>query len=221
MKQNPLNIAISLIFSLNLLEENIEYNINEIKSLSKISQHWITVQKYLNIFNLIQKYSPKIDFYGSKLKIIDSKIYKRLSEKQKFILYLYNNHALTEDTAIELGDIFDIMKIAESIGNLYEKTESDKYFLTKSGLNIYRLIKHNISEMISNKREIEEIFGEEEVQVEELRQFDSFIRELFERTSEFQYTETALPIPVPLESSIKTSSDTLALVKSPDLTEGI
>lgn len=220
MKNDPLNIAISLIFSLNLLEENEEYNINEIKGLSSISQHWITIQKYLNIVTLIQKYSPEIEYYGSKLKLINSKIYGGLSTKQKFILYLYNNHALTAETAIVMKETLTDSIISDSIGYLYEKTEMDKYFLTKSGINIYRSIKHNISNIISNKKEIHDVFGRTK-SAESKKWKTQIISLSYEnmRLEGIQRSETASNTPIPIELYSQTSSDTILVPKTHNLTE--
>ena len=43
MKKDPLNIIMSLIFNLNLLEENEIYNINEFKLLKNLEHHWLTI----------------------------------------------------------------------------------------------------------------------------------------------------------------------------------
>ena len=160
IKKDPLSIVISLIYNLNLLEENREYNINELKFITGLDNHWITIKKYLKIFKLIQNYCPQIELKGSKLRIINSKIYKRLGEKEKFILYLFNNHAISPDNAIEIPKEFDLSIISESINYLFKKTEENKFYLTESGLELYKYFKKDISDLIYNHKEIDEIFGE-------------------------------------------------------------
>jgi len=162
IKKDPLSISISLIYNLNLLEENKEYNINELKFITNLENHWITIQKYLNIFNLIQKYCPKIELDGSKLRIIESKIYKRLTEKEKLILYLFNNQALNSDSAIILPEKTDLSDISESIDYLFKKTNDNKFYLTKSSLEFYRYFKKDLSDLIYNNRDIDEIFEKTE-----------------------------------------------------------
>ncbi len=159
MKKDPLNIITSLIFNLNLLEENRTYNINEFKYLRNLEYHWITVKKYLKIISLIQEYSPEIQIIDdSKLKIKKSKIYKNLTEKEKIIIYLFNIQAFDQNSAIFLPDDFEISKISKSIGYLFNKTENNKYYLTKSGLDLYKSIKQSLSDLIFNEKEINQVF---------------------------------------------------------------
>ena len=155
-----MSIAISLTFKLNLLEENKEYNINEFKFLKDVDQHWVTIQKYITIFNLIQKYCPKIELKDSKLKILHSKLYNYLTEKEKFIIHLFNNKAIDSSNTIPLNKDFDYSEISNSIGYLYKKTEENRFYLTKSGIDVYKSIKHSVSELIHNQKEFSEIFGE-------------------------------------------------------------
>ena len=160
IKKDPLSIAISLIYNLNLLEEEKDYNIHKLKFITTLENHWITIQKYLTMFNLIQRYCPKIELNGSKLRIIKSEIYRRLNDKEKFILHLYNNQAKDPEHAISIN--FDISSISNSIGYLYKKTEDNKLYLTESGLEIYRYLKKDLSDLIYNNKEIDEIFGTSE-----------------------------------------------------------
>ncbi len=162
IKKDPLTIAISLIYNLNLLEEEKDYNIHELKFITTLENHWITIQKYLQMFNLIQRYCPKIELNGSKLRIIKSEIYRRLSNKEKFILHLYNNQAKDSEHAVNLSIDFDISSISNSIGYLYKKTEDNKFYLTKSGLEMYRYLKKDLSDLIYNNKEIDEVFGTSE-----------------------------------------------------------
>lgn len=159
MKKDPLNIITSLIFNLNLLEENRTYNINEFKFLRNLEYHWITIKKYLKMISLIQEYSPEIQIIDdSKLKIKKSKIYKNLTEKEKTIIYLFNNQAFDQNSAVFLPDDFEISKISKSIGYLFNKTESNKYYLTKSSLDLYKSIKQSLSDLIFNEKEINQVF---------------------------------------------------------------
>lgn len=113
----------------------------------------------MNIFDLIQKYCPKIELDGSKLRIIKSEIYRRLSEKEKLILYLFNNQALTPECAKKLPENIDISLISESIGYLFKKTNDNNFYLTKSGLEFYRYFKKDLSDLIYNDKQISEVFG--------------------------------------------------------------
>ena len=163
MKKDPLNIIMSLIFNLNLLEENEIYNINEFKLLKDLEHHWLTIKKYIQIINIIQKYCPKIEIIeNTKLKIKISPMYNSLNKKEKLILYLFNKKALDQNNAVHIPINFKISSITESVGYLYEKTEEDKYYLTKSGLNLYKSLKNSISDLIFNEKEIEQVFFETE-----------------------------------------------------------
>ncbi len=162
--KDPLNITMSLILNLNLLEEDKEYNINEIKSLKNIDRHWITIQKYFTIFNLIQNYCPKIQINGSKFKIIESEIYNRLNDKEKFIMHLTNKKAFNPDSAIKIPHNINLPKISKSIGFLFKKTDDNRFYITKSGLNIYASLKQSISDLIYNEKDIDNVFSRDEIQ---------------------------------------------------------
>ncbi|MFO8020803.1 MAG: hypothetical protein R6U96_19425 [Promethearchaeia archaeon] len=158
MKKDPLGIATSLVYHLNLLRENVEYNINELKNLRNIENHWKTIQKYLKMFKIIKKYCPQIELNESKLTIKESELYKRLNPKERLILYLFNEGAKNADTAVEIPNEFQTEELGESEGYLYKRTEENKFHLTRSGLNIYRLIKQNWSKVIYQKESFNDIF---------------------------------------------------------------
>lgn len=158
MKRDPLDMTISLIFHLNLLEKNKTYNINEFKKISNLDFHWNTIFKYLKMFKIIQKYIPSYDLIDSKLHINNTKIFDRLNKKEKFILYLFNRKALNPDNAIEISNKFIDENINKSIGVLYEKMDSGKFYLNEAGLDIYRSIKQNLNDLIFNEKEIDEVF---------------------------------------------------------------
>lgn len=166
MKRDPLNIALSLIYNLNLIEENRELNINNFKSLRDIANHWNTIKKYLKIFQLVQKYCPDFEISDSKIKVVYSEIYNRLSVKEKLILYLMNNDAFSEESAVQIGENINEPDILGSIGYLYERTENGKYYLRKSGIDKYKLIEQNLSDLIYNEKEIDEVFEPEEKDID-------------------------------------------------------
>ncbi|MGV9174238.1 MAG: hypothetical protein ACOC35_16950, partial [Promethearchaeia archaeon] len=135
MKKDPLGIATSLVYHLNLLREDVEYNINELKNLRNIENHWKTIQKYLKMFNIIKKSCPQFELNDSKLTIKESELYSRLNPKERLILYLYNEGAKNAKTAVEIPNEFRTEEIGESEGYLYKHTEKNRFHLTKSGLN--------------------------------------------------------------------------------------
>lgn len=163
MKRDPLNIALSLIYNLNLIEENRELNINNFKSLRDIANHWNTIKKYLKIFQLVQKYCPDFEISDSKIKVVYSEIYNRLSVKEKLILYLMNNDAFSEESAVRIGENFNETDILDSIDYLYQRTENEKYYLRKSGIDKYKLIEQSLSDLIFNEKEIDDVFGQEDL----------------------------------------------------------
>ncbi|MBD3212946.1 MAG: hypothetical protein GF311_10090 [Candidatus Lokiarchaeota archaeon] len=158
MKKDPLSIATSLVFNLNLLREGIEYNINEIKSLRNLENHWNTIQKYIKMLNIVKKFSPEFELKDSKIIIRHSELYRRLDQVERFILHLSNIDAEEPESAIELPEEFDIEKIEESEGYLYDRIGENKYYLRKSGKNIFRLIKENLSELIFQNKSWDDIF---------------------------------------------------------------
>lgn len=159
MKRDPLDLTISLLFNINLLEKDETYNISELKNLRNLDFHWNTISKYLKMFKIIQDYCPKFEILDSKLHIINTKLYDRLNNKERFILYLFNRGAISRDKAIEISTKFPRSKeIQQSIGLLYEKIDSGKYYLNKAGLDIYRSIKQNLADLIFNEKKIDEIF---------------------------------------------------------------
>lgn len=162
IKKDPFAISLSLVFNLNLLEEGKEYNINELKFLTLLDNHWITIKKYLKIFNLIQEYCPEIELKDSKLKIKKSKIYERLSAKEKFIIYLYNRKAFDDNSAVPITKEFTVPEIYESLNYLYKKTNDNRFYLTKSGINHYNFFKNSLSDLIYNEKKINEVFEEKD-----------------------------------------------------------
>ena len=163
MKRDPLNIALSLIYNLNLIEENRELNINNFKSLRDIANHWNTIKKYLKIFQLVQKYCPDFEICDSKIKVVYSEIYNRISVKEKLILYLMNNDAFSEESAVQIGENFNETDILDSIDYLYQRTENEKYYLRKSGIDKYKLIEQSLADLIFNEKEIDDVFGQEDL----------------------------------------------------------
>ena len=155
MKRDPLNIALSLIYNLNLVEENRELSINNFKSLRDLTNHWNTIKKYMKIFQLVQKYCPDFEINDSKIKVLYSEIYNRFSMKEKLILYLMNNDAFSEESAVQIGENISEHGIFSSIGYLYERTENGKYYLRKSGIDKYKLIEQSLSDLIYNEKEID------------------------------------------------------------------
>lgn len=162
MNKDPLSIILSLIYNLNLLEENREFNINELKSLPQMERHWITIKKYLKIIQLIQKYCPQIELKDSKFEIKKSQIYQRFSKKEQLLLFLFNNQALDEENAIDIPDRLDNPSIRESLGYLFHKTVNDKYYLSKSGIEGYKSINSDLNDLIYNNKNINEVFPKKE-----------------------------------------------------------
>lgn len=153
IKRDPYSIVLSLIMQLNLLRENHEYNINNFKDLRSIELHWSTIQKYFKIGILIKNYFPKIQLSDSKFLINSAPLYELLNEKEKFIIYLFNNKALNIDNAVDFPEVFNAQMISESISFLYMKTEDNKYYLISSGFDVYKSILRKFSNIIYNNLE--------------------------------------------------------------------
>jgi len=150
MKKDPMGIVLGLLTRLNLLEENREYNINELKE--EFNLHWATTNKYIKIAELIQKYCPIFEVNGAKVKINKSKFQRILTEKEKFVLYLFNEDALDKNNAIAIDKRYDNEEIKESIGYLYNK-DMNKFYLTEAGKSIFRSLNDAITDIIFNDKE--------------------------------------------------------------------
>lgn len=140
-------------------------SINALRSLPKMERHWITIKKYLKIIQLIQKYSPQIELEDSKFKITKSKIYKRFNIKEQLILFLFNNHALNKEHSIDIPSKYKNREIRESIGYLFNKNENDTYYLSNSGIDVFKSISSDLTDLIYNNKEIGNIFPEEEIEL--------------------------------------------------------
>lgn len=178
MNKDPLQITTDLILNLNLISEGEEFNINSFKEMRNIKSHWITIERYLKLFNVVQKYCPDFTFEDSNFTILESKMQRNLNEKEKFILYLFNQGALNEEKAIELEEDYFNEDILESKGYLFDITENNKCFLNEAGIDLYRSIHHRITEIIINKKDIEIKPEENEIPSEEFelhQQYNSSI----------------------------------------------
>jgi len=158
MKRDPLDMTISLLLNLNLLEPNEEYNINELKTLRNLDFHWNTILKYLKIFNLIKKYSPNFGLNDSKLTLNETIVSNRLNEKERLVIYLFNKNAINKENAIEIPKSLLFEGINESRNIIFGMSSSEKYYLTDIGLDIYRSIKQSLVDLIINEKPIKEIF---------------------------------------------------------------
>lgn len=161
MKRDPYEITTTLLTELSLLDPNTSYNINEIRTLKGIDLHWLTVQKYLKMISLIQKYTPRIEIEESNIIIKDAPIFERMTIKERLCLYLFNQKAIDQENSVELPVIYRTQEIYESKGVLFEETVNQEYFLTEAGLDLYRSLKQDIIDLIFNEKEISERFPEE------------------------------------------------------------
>ena len=158
MKKDPLVTMMTLLHNLSLLEADIELNIHQFKKLFHSDLHWVTIQKYLKIINLVQKYSPEIELNDSILNIKEPKIHNHLSTKEQLVTYLYLSNALDDKTAIPLPEKFQQEEVFDSVGRLYKKTKDHHYFLKPLGIEFYNNLNSMISETILDEKEIEEVF---------------------------------------------------------------
>ncbi|MBD3342556.1 MAG: hypothetical protein GF353_25880 [Candidatus Lokiarchaeota archaeon] len=138
------------------------------------------MRKYLKIFYLIKKYCPEFKLNESRIKIIKSKVQRRLDEKEKLILYLFHEGAKNESSAVAIDKYFNFEDIKSSTNYLYKRRNDKKYYLTESGLNIYRLILNNLTELIYTDKEIDDIF-----------ELDSKIKDNFSKRVENQIDNTS------------------------------
>ncbi len=76
----------------------------------------------------------------------------------------FNKKALNEKNAIDIPERFALNgDIKKSVDILFQKTEKNKYFLTKSGINIYQSIHEDLTDLIYNEKKINEIFSSNEI----------------------------------------------------------
>ncbi len=148
MPKDPLSMTISLIQSLNLIHDG-EYNIYQLQKMNGIEGHWVTIKKYLKIIATIQKYSPEIKFDGSILKISNKNYYSQLQEIEKFIVNLFQKNAVTEESAIPIDKKALNGEILKTEGILF-KFVDNKCYLLNAGMDVYRSIEKQLSEIISN-----------------------------------------------------------------------
>jgi len=213
VKKDPLSIASSLLLNLNLLREGVEYNINEIKSLRNIENHWKTIQKYLKMCKMIKDYFPVIEMHNSKLIIKYSELYRRLDQSERFILYLYNNDARDSESAVSIPEGFQIEELSAREDYLYKRTGENKFYLTKSGIGIFRLIKENLTELIFQEKSFDELFPHKiEEQLETIKINNIFLKDemiFFELHIE---TSREISAPVNLLSSADSSEGEIKLL---------
>lgn len=208
MDNDPLSITLSLIISTNLLEDNKSYNINEIKSLPNIERHWKTIKKYYKIFHLVQKYCPNINMIDSKIRVIKSEIYSRLNLKEKAVLFLFNKKALNEESATILPDRFK-EKINDSLDYIFKKTRNNNYYLTNVGIDIYKSIYQDFSDLIFNNKDINEVYPIEEFNddtsqsISMLKKFKSSLQLDFTNSQSIGFTRAFALDPNTIESRIK------------------
>lgn len=155
MNKDPLQITTDLIINLNLISEREEFNINSFKEMRNIKSHWITIERYLKLFKMVQKYCPNFNLEDSNFTVLESKLQRKLNEKEKFILYLFNHGALSEENAVDVSeDLKAEEEVMESKGYLFNVSGNGKYYLNDAGIDLHRSILHRVSDIIINKKEI-------------------------------------------------------------------
>ena len=170
----------SLLHFLNLLEENIEYNVKDLNTVKFSDLPWQEAKIYLvksllikegkavfidddeNInkeyTRLIKNYMPDFKFIGdSTFKIINSPIYRRFDDVQKALIYLWNKIADNEKSAVPLPKRFQTPLFKKKIGHMYFYTPNKKrYYYKPEGGKIIAYLKHDLSELINEEKKIED-----------------------------------------------------------------
>lgn len=108
MKRKPIEIVADVINSLNGLQMNQQYSINELKSRSNI--HWETASNYLQLIQFIQDYAPKIEMDPETKNFqicAYSNVTQNLPLEEQLILYLFLNKAFSNESMISERELWE------------------------------------------------------------------------------------------------------------------
>ncbi|MHA2008931.1 MAG: hypothetical protein ACXABO_12245 [Promethearchaeota archaeon] len=161
MKKKPSVIFSILINTLNNLDLNTEYSVNEISEKSGL--HWQTTNEYLKILMELIKFSPKIKLNvdNNKFRIIEhSDFFKKLSINQQILIHLYENKAYNAENALRIDQIYPSVEEETFLNDLLLKKQirydstNGKYYLTKMGKSLVISIYSDLSKGIFNFTEI-------------------------------------------------------------------
>ncbi|RLI63700.1 MAG: hypothetical protein DRO88_09200 [Promethearchaeia archaeon] len=141
MKRKPIEILADVINSLNGLQMNQQYSINELKSRSNI--HWETALNYLQLIQFVQDYAPKIELdpETKNFKIYTySHIMKSFLFEEQMILILFLKKAFSNEKRINERELWNTLpqdKMQSIINSQYIETierNGKKFFiLTRKG----------------------------------------------------------------------------------------
>lgn len=160
MKKKPSMIFSILLNTLNDLNLKDEYSVNEISEKSGL--HWKTTNEYIGILFNIMRFAPKIKLNDVNGKIIikkHSSYYEELTNSQKILMYLFENKAFNEETAISISNFEHLENFGIYTEDLILKeqiskiNELDKYYILKSGEKIAHSILSKITKKIYSKNE--------------------------------------------------------------------
>lgn len=206
MRRDPLSIISILIQTLESLNENKIYNINEISTISSL--HWETCKKYINLIRYIQNLAPVISLNNNEVKIVNKASYQNLKPEKKVLLFLFYSKAFNDKSAIELLEDHrkQINILIEQ--NYIERTPDNRFFLKKTGKisshRIYKEIRDQIySEYVNlqesmefedsnSHREIEKIW--EKISEDLAKKFGNKFKELESKIDELKLINIDKPI---------------------------
>ena len=131
MKRKPIEIMADVINTLNGLQMNKEYNINEIKKRSQI--HWETALNYTLLIQFIQEYAPKIHLNAEKKNfqlITHSKQMGNFNIEDQMILYLFLEKAFSLSTATKEFELWN-----KFLQSKIKSIENSKFFEIEKNMN--------------------------------------------------------------------------------------
>ncbi len=141
MRRDPLSIVSILIQTLESLNENTDYNFNEVSNRSNL--HWETVKKYIFLIKHIQNLAPIIEIESNKFRLMKKVKDQSLNIQTKLLLSLFYSKAFHEETAINIVNQ-DKSLIKNLIDNEFIQETNNKFFLTDSGKRTaFRFYKKN------------------------------------------------------------------------------
>ena len=137
------------------------------------------------------------------------KLVKGLPTTERYVITVFD-----EKSAVDFIKDLNLEQIEESLNYLFKKTQNSRFYLTESGINKYRLIEQNLSDLIYNEKEINEIFGKPELL---LPKFKKFIPDVIFNMDTLNFEKALIPSTLIVEST--TSSNKITYQKTYDLTE--